>query len=113
MRRNAAVRARIAALHPAVRLVICTITRGEVLYGLGRLPDGRRRRNLAAESARLFAEFPCLPVLAVVADRYAAIKREAERRGTPLDENDLWIAATALENNAVLVTADSDFQRLQ
>jgi hypothetical protein len=28
-----------------------------------------------------------------------------------LDENDLWIAATALALDAVLITRDSDFQR--
>ncbi|MEK6563200.1 MAG: PIN domain-containing protein, partial [Candidatus Binatota bacterium] len=28
------------------------------------------------------------------------------------DENDLWIAATALFLNAVLVSMDSDFQRV-
>ena len=40
MRRDAKVRARVAALTPADRVVICTITRGEVLYGLARLPEG-------------------------------------------------------------------------
>jgi len=29
-----------------------------------------------------------------------------------LDENDLWIAATALSLRAILVTTDSDFQRV-
>ena len=32
--------------------------------------------------------------------------------GTPLDENDLWIAATARALEAVVVTTDSDFQRV-
>jgi len=35
-----------------------------------------------------------------------------ERRGSRLDENDLWIAATSLSLGAILVTADSDFQRV-
>jgi predicted nucleic acid-binding protein len=30
-----------------------------------------------------------------------------------LDENDLWIAATALSVGAVLVTMDSDFERVE
>jgi predicted nucleic acid-binding protein len=30
-----------------------------------------------------------------------------------LDENDLWIAATALALDAVLVTRDSDFQQIE
>ena len=31
----------------------------------------------------------------------------------PLDENDLWIAATALALGTTLVTGDSDFQSIQ
>jgi predicted nuclease of predicted toxin-antitoxin system len=40
------------------------------------------------------------------------IKWDAERQGTPLDENDLWIAATARALEAIVVTIDSDFQRV-
>jgi tRNA(fMet)-specific endonuclease VapC len=40
------------------------------------------------------------------------VKVARERGGLVLDENDLWIAATALELGAVLVTRDSDFQRI-
>ena len=45
-------------------------------------------------------------------DYYARLKRAAEQQGTPLSDNDLWIAATALALDAVLVTSDSDFQRI-
>jgi predicted nucleic acid-binding protein len=38
MRRHAKVRDRVAALAPTDRVVIYTITRGEVLYGPARLP---------------------------------------------------------------------------
>ena len=29
-----------------------------------------------------------------------------------MGENDLWIAATAMDRNAVLVSSDSDFRRI-
>jgi len=112
MRRDAKVYARVAALAPTDRVVVCTITRGEVLYGLERLPHGKRRSDLAAAAMALFAQLLCLSVPETAADRYATIKLAAEHKGTPLDENDLWIAATALATGAVLVTADSDFQRI-
>ena len=112
MRRDAKVRARVAALTPADRVVVCTITRGEILYGLARLPEGRRRSALEAEAMSLFGQLLCLAVPEAAADQYAAIKRETERQGTPLDENDLWIAATAHALGAVVVTTDSDFQRV-
>jgi len=112
MRRAPKVRARVTNLGANDLAVICTITRGEILYGLRRLPLGKRRQDLEAEASNLFNQLDCVPVPEAVADRYAAIKSAAERQGTPLDENDLWIAATALSLNAVLVSTDSDFQRV-
>lgn len=112
MRRHPNVRAHLAVLGTADRLVICSIVRGEVLYGLERMPTGKRRSDLAAKAEELFAVIPCEPIPEAAADHYARIKRETERRGVPLDENDLWIAATALALGAVLATADSDFLRV-
>jgi len=112
MRRDARVLARAAALSPSDRAVLCTITRGEVLYGLSRISQGKKRSALESEALHLFAQLPCLPIPEASADRYAQIKRDMEHQGTPLDENDLWIAATALSASAVLVTTDSDFRRV-
>ncbi len=112
MRRDPRMRAWLVALIPSDQAAICTITRGEVLYGLARLPAGKRRRDLEAEAGRLFVQLPCLSLPEAVGDQYALVKRESERQGTPLDENDLWIAATALSVGAVLVTTDTDFERV-
>lgn len=112
MRREANIRARVATLAPTDRAMVCTITRGEVLYGLARLPEGKRRNDLEVEERYLFAQLPCLPVPEAAAERYAQVKTETDRKGTPLDENDLWIAATALSIDATLITTDSDFRRV-
>ena len=112
MRRDDQMRARMSNLSGVDRVAICTITRGEVLYGLERLPEGKRRQDLQAEATTLFNRLICLPVAERVGDRYAQIKRETERKGTSLDENDLWIAATVLLWDGVLVTQDSDFSRV-
>lgn len=61
----------------------------------------------------LFAILPCEPVPEAAAEAYARIKQEVEQKGMPLDENDLWIAATAQALGAVLVTSDSDFRRIR
>jgi tRNA(fMet)-specific endonuclease VapC len=45
-------------------------------------------------------------------DYYAKVKLSRQRKGLTLDENDLWIAATAIALDAVLITRDSDFQHL-
>ena len=112
MRRAPKVQARIANLSANDRAVICTKTRGEILYGLTRLPPGKRRQDLEAEATKLFNQLNCVSIPESAGDRYATIKSAAERQGTPLDENDLWIAATELSLNAILVSMDSDFQRV-
>ena len=43
-------------------------------------------------------------------DFYAAVKLARQQRGLSLDENDLWVAATALALGAALVTRDTDFR---
>lgn len=93
-------------------LFTCPIVRGEILFGIQRLPVGRRRQVLENQAINLFEELPCLAVPKEAADYYAPMKKYAEQRGTPLSENDLWIAATAMAFSAILVTADSDFQRI-
>jgi len=94
MQENPRVRAQLMKLSPDDRLIICAIVRGEVRYGLERLPRGRRRRDLEAKANNLFAALPCEPVPETAADAYARIKRETGRKGMPLDENDLWIAGS-------------------
>jgi tRNA(fMet)-specific endonuclease VapC len=112
VKQNPTVRARVELLPAVDRMVICAVVRGEVLYGLERMPRGKKRRSLETKITELFASISCEPIPQNAADHYARIKREAERKGMPLDENDLWIAATALSLGAILVTSDSGFQRV-
>lgn len=37
---------------------------------------------------------------------------EADRAGTPVPDNDLWIAALALEHDLTLITRDRHFERI-
>lgn len=55
---------------------------------------------------------PCEPVPEAAGDLYAIIKLTRQRKGLSLDENDLWIAATATALGAVLVTRDNDFANI-
>ena len=107
----------MAAWLPSVGIddtvVMCTISRGEILFGFERLPRGRRRIELEEKARKVFASLPCEPILPAAGDQYANVKSLLERRGQPIDQNDLWIAATALAMQATLVTRDSDFQRIE
>jgi tRNA(fMet)-specific endonuclease VapC len=112
MRKRAKIEARLSALEPADSVVACTIVQGEILYGIHKLPVGHRRDELLAQATPLFEALLCEAVPESAAKHYAEIKITRERLGLVLDENDLWIAATALALGAVLVTRDRDFQRI-
>ncbi len=113
MRADSGTAAWLATVGPDDQVVTCTIARGEILFGVERLAPGRRRTELATKAAGIFAALPCEPVPAAAGDIYAMVKSGQQRRGLPLDENDLWIAATALTLNATLVSTDSVFQFIE
>ena len=46
------------------------------------------------------------------AEHYARIFVQLKRAGTPMPDNNLWIAALALEHDLVLITRDRHFSRL-
>jgi predicted nucleic acid-binding protein len=50
--------------------------------------------------------------LKAAGDFYAAVKIARQRSGLTLDENGLWVAATALALDATLVGRDGDFGRI-
>ena len=96
-------------LDEADRVVTCTIVRGEILFGIARLPTGKRRAELEETADRFLASLRCESIPERAADFYANIKLTRQLRGLALDENDLWVASTALALNATLVSRDSDF----
>jgi tRNA(fMet)-specific endonuclease VapC len=106
------VSAKLAAVASADRVCTSAIVRGEILYGIMRLSPGRQRASLQTRADGLFGFISCQPISEGVADRYALIKREMASRGTSLAENDLWIAATASDLGATLVTRDRAFSRI-
>ena len=102
----------MAELGPEDRVVTCTIVRGEVLFPITRLPIGKRRTELEETGRQLLAVFRCEPVPERAGDLYASVKMARQERGLSLDENDLWVAATALALGATLVSRDSDFESI-
>jgi predicted nucleic acid-binding protein len=91
------------------RIVICTIVRGEILFGIARLPQGKRRAELEQTGRQFLEAFHCESLPEAAGDIYARLKVARQQRGAALDENDLWVAATALSMRAVLVSRDTDF----
>jgi predicted nucleic acid-binding protein len=59
MREHPELDVRLETVSPVDRIIICSVVRGEILYGIGRLPEGKRRQNLEAKATKLFRILPC------------------------------------------------------
>ena len=89
-----------------------SVVLGELWMGF--LSGGRRDRNVAELNE--FLASPVVNELAVdgeVARVYAEIAVALRRAGTPIPTNDIWIAATAANVGAIVLTHDEHFERIQ
>lgn len=89
-----------------------TVTHAEIRYGLARLPDGRRKRNLVDRANRLFADAQerVLPFDVPAADRYGTLVAGRAAGGAPISVPDAQIAAIAAARGATVATRNiADF----
>jgi tRNA(fMet)-specific endonuclease VapC len=112
MRENPQITARLRAAAGSDRVVTRVIVRGEILHGLLRMPAGKRKDLLEIKAAALFASIPCEVVPEAAATHYAQIKAAQQALGLSLDENDLWIAASASAIGCTVVSRDADLHRV-
>lgn len=110
MRENQTAIARVQRETGAIMTSV--IVWGEIRYGLERLAPGPRQTALENKAQHLFSILHCEAVTQTVGAAYGRLKREVELLALPLNDNDLWIAATAISLGAILVTRDSDFLRI-
>lgn len=95
----------------AERLYLTSIVLGELLGGFaaGR-QESRNRATLTSFIASPRVEV--MPVTTETADAYAMVFAMLRRKGQPIPTNDLWIAASALEHGAALLTRDAHFAHI-
>ena len=91
-------------------LKISVISLMELYYGAYK--SQRTNANLA-KVRRIEKAFHTIPVDFFISETFGMIKSHLESQGTPLDDFDLIIAATALAHNLILVTNnEKHFQRI-
>ncbi len=78
----------------------------EIAYGIERLPRSRRREALADRFELIRGELGRSAWTDSVSERFASIKATLERRGERIEDFDAAVAAHALAESAVLVTAN-------
>lgn len=96
-------------------LTICVVTVEEIERGLGRLPEGKRQRNLEQRWYQLVGAFKdTIAVYDVSAARATAhILVEAEAGGRPMALADAQIAGICVSNGSTLATRNvRDFDRV-
>lgn len=91
-------------------LAMSVITYGELLYGAERSAKAAQALTTVDELAMAI---PVLPLDANVAGHYGSIRARLAAAGTPIGNNDLWIAAHALATDLTIVTNNvGEFRRV-
>ena len=98
-------------LESADGILVPAVVVGELMYGF--LKGSRCADNEAGLNQ--FLEQPGVsfqPVTRGIAERYGYVKAALKTKGTPIPENDIWIAATALETGSRLLSYDGHFDKV-
>ncbi len=97
------------------KVFLTTVSIAEIHFGIGCLPEGHRKADLADLYRQMEAEFnDRILVFSVdAAHRYGKLTAERRSRGHPIDTKDAMIAATCLSHGATLATRNvKDFEGL-
>lgn len=98
--------AAVRVINAASRLYAPSIVLGELLHGAERSP---RRADSLAGVERFTAQVEVLPVDEETAYHYSDIRASLSKKGRPIPENDIWIAAVGRQHQLTVVTRDSHF----
>jgi predicted nucleic acid-binding protein len=96
---------------PADDVFVTAVTAAELRYGVARLPDGRRKRELFVKVDGLLAEDfrdQVLPFDGLAATHYAEIVASREHAGRPISIADAQSAAICRNWSAELATHNGD-----
>lgn len=128
------VRAALTALDPAAPQLVSSVTIGELRFGLALSRAAGRQLAHIETCIERTEEHPLAQVGRHTAEAFGYVKSSVAlqridiQRRIPrwvegwsdrvtgqllqIDENDLWIAAQAVERNLVVITSDPDFTRV-
>lgn len=85
---------------------------------LGEMKAGFLGGKRSAANEKLLASFLARETVTVLyagretTEQYARLFVQLKRAGTPIPDNDLWIAALCLEHDLALITRDRNFDKI-
>ena len=91
----------------AASVYMCVIVVGEMYFGAQY--SAKIEYNIRNISKAL-AQYPLLTINEVTCIQYGKIKASLRRKGNPIPENDIWIAAIAIQYNLTVSTRDQHFK---
>lgn len=97
----------VAILVASDQIYVPSIVLGELYYMAEN--SGRKQANYE-RVARFMKGRIIVNCDAITAALYAKVRHSLKVKGRPVSENDLWIAALAVQYNLPVLTRDSDFQ---
>ena len=84
---------------------------------IGELCFGAQKSNKVSENLRkidiLVQQSIVFPCDLETAQWYGIIKERLRRKGRPIPNNDIWIAAIAMQHDLILVTRDAHFDEVE
>lgn len=83
---------------------------GELHYGASFSMHVQKNVN---DIKKVISLYPILLVDEETAINYGNIKASLRKKGKPIPENDIWIAAIAIQHNLSLVTRDKHFNEVE
>ncbi len=81
---------------------------GELFYGA---MSSTRKMQRVEQIDRFIDNFEIVSIDEFTSKYYGEIKASLKKAGTPIPENDIWIAALSIQHNLVLATRDNHFQK--
>ena len=94
----------------AQQVYLPIIVLAELYFGAAeKSPDPERKRQ---QIDRFLPLVEVLQTTAQTARKYGAIKAELEAHGERIPDNDIWIAALAMEHEIPLASRDQHFERI-
>ncbi len=96
----------LEVLASAEEIFTSVIAAGELFYGI---ENSTRRKENFSFYTDFFQTCAVLDVTLDTASIYGTIKTNLRQKGKPTPENDIWMAAIAIQNELTLLTRDNHF----
>lgn len=93
-------------LNQPEQVCVSIITLGELLFGAE--CSNQKDRNMQTY-LDFCVDVGIVAIDALVCKHYGEIKAQLRRSGTPIPDNDAWIAACAMRHNLKLISGDKHF----